>query len=33
MGSPVLFGPFLALGSVFALFWGDAVVDWYLSTL
>jgi leader peptidase (prepilin peptidase)/N-methyltransferase len=31
MGIP--FGPFLALGSVFALFWGDAVVDWYLSTL
>lgn len=31
MGIP--FGPFLALGSVFALFWGDAVVDWYLRTL
>ena len=31
MGIP--FGPFLALGSVLALFWGDAVVDWYLSTL
>jgi leader peptidase (prepilin peptidase)/N-methyltransferase len=31
MGIP--FGPFLALGSVFALFWGDAVVGWYLSTL
>lgn len=31
MGIP--FGPFLALGSVLALFWGDAVVDWYLATL
>jgi prepilin signal peptidase PulO-like enzyme (type II secretory pathway) len=31
MGIP--FGPFLALGSVLALFWGDAVVNWYLSTL
>ena len=31
MGIP--FGPFLALGSVLALFWGDAVVDWYLNTL
>jgi leader peptidase (prepilin peptidase)/N-methyltransferase len=29
MGIP--FGPFLALGSVLALFWGDAVLDWYLS--
>jgi prepilin signal peptidase PulO-like enzyme (type II secretory pathway) len=31
MGIP--FGPFLALGSVLALFWGEAVVDWYLSTI
>jgi leader peptidase (prepilin peptidase)/N-methyltransferase len=31
MGIP--FGPFLALGSVLALFWGDAVVDWYLGTV
>ena len=23
----------LGLGSVLALFWGDAVVDWYLSTI
>jgi leader peptidase (prepilin peptidase)/N-methyltransferase len=28
----VPFGPFLALGGVVALFWGDAMVDWYLST-
>lgn len=27
------FGPFLALGAVFALFWGDAVLDWYLGLL
>jgi leader peptidase (prepilin peptidase)/N-methyltransferase len=31
MGIP--FGPFLALGSVLALFWGDAVLGWYLSTI
>ena len=29
MGIP--FAPFLALGGVFALFWGDAVLDWYLD--
>ena len=29
MGIP--FGPFLALGSVVALFWGDAVLGWYLG--
>ena len=28
----VPFGPFLALGAVVALFWGDAMVDWYLQT-
>ena len=28
----VPFGPFLALGGVVALFWGDAMVDWYLAT-
>jgi leader peptidase (prepilin peptidase)/N-methyltransferase len=31
MGIP--FGPFLALGSVVALFWGHAILDTYLSTL
>lgn len=31
MGIP--FGPFLALGSVVALFAGDAVLGWYLSTI
>jgi leader peptidase (prepilin peptidase)/N-methyltransferase len=31
MGFP--FGPFLALGSVIALFWGDALFDWYLNVL
>jgi leader peptidase (prepilin peptidase)/N-methyltransferase len=29
----VPFGPFLALGGVVALFAGDAMVDWYLSTV
>lgn len=28
----VPFGPFLALGGVIALFAGDQIVDWYLST-
>jgi leader peptidase (prepilin peptidase)/N-methyltransferase len=28
----VPFGPFLALGGVLALFVGDAMIDWYLST-
>ena len=31
MGIP--FGPFLALGSVVALFWGNDILDAYLSTL
>jgi leader peptidase (prepilin peptidase)/N-methyltransferase len=31
MGIP--FGPFLALGSVIALFAGDAILDWYLALL
>jgi prepilin signal peptidase PulO-like enzyme (type II secretory pathway) len=25
--------PFLALGAVVALFWGDAVLDWYVGLL
>jgi leader peptidase (prepilin peptidase) / N-methyltransferase len=31
MGIP--FGPFLALGSIVALFFGDQIVDWYLTFL
>lgn len=31
MGIP--FGPFLALGSVLALFWGDVVISWYLARM
>jgi leader peptidase (prepilin peptidase) / N-methyltransferase len=31
MGIP--FGPFLALGSVIALFFGDQIIDWYLTLL
>ena len=27
--SAIPLGPFLALGGVVALFWGDAVLDWY----
>jgi leader peptidase (prepilin peptidase) / N-methyltransferase len=29
----VPFGPFLALGGVFAVLAGDQIVDWYLGTL
>ena len=28
---PVPFGPFLALGAVVSLFWGKAILDWYLG--
>ena len=28
----VPFGPFLALGGVVGLWWGDDIVDWYLDT-
>jgi leader peptidase (prepilin peptidase)/N-methyltransferase len=27
------FGPFLALGAVVALFWGNQLIDWYLGAL
>ena len=27
------FAPFLALGGLFALFWGDSALDWYLGFL
>ncbi|MBE0467601.1 MAG: prepilin peptidase [Candidatus Desulforudis sp.] len=30
-GEPLPFGPFIAAGAVVALFWGDAVLDWYLA--
>jgi leader peptidase (prepilin peptidase)/N-methyltransferase len=26
------FGPFMALGGVFGIFWGESVVQWYLDT-
>jgi leader peptidase (prepilin peptidase) / N-methyltransferase len=26
------FGPWLALGGLVGLFWGDAIVDWYLDS-
>ena len=29
---PIPFGPFLALGGVIGLWFGDAIVDWYLDS-
>ena len=28
---PIPFGPFLAAGAICALFFGDALIDWYLD--
>ena len=28
----IAFGPLLALGGVISLWWGDAMVEWYLRT-
>lgn len=30
-GQTIPFGPFLVLGSLIALFWGDQILNWYLS--
>ncbi len=30
-GSQIAFGPFLVLGSLIALFWGQKILDWYVS--
>ena len=32
-GVGIPFGPFLAVGAIVALFWGDALLDAYLGTL
>ena len=29
---PIPFGPFLAAGTVLAVLWGDAILDWYLPS-
>ena len=31
LGQAIPFGPSLVLGSLIALFWGDKILDWYLS--
>lgn len=31
--SPIPFGPFLFLGNYIALFWGQSVIEWYLSLM
>jgi leader peptidase (prepilin peptidase)/N-methyltransferase len=30
-GEPLPFGPFLALGALLAMVWGDTIVTWYLA--
>lgn len=30
-GVPIPFGPFLALGALVALFWGEALISWYIE--
>lgn len=30
MKVPVPFGPFLGLGAMVSIFWGDSIIDWYL---
>ncbi|MDO8619689.1 MAG: prepilin peptidase [Candidatus Daviesbacteria bacterium] len=30
-GQTIPFGPFLVLGSLIALFWGNQIIDWYLK--
>ena len=29
--TPIPFGPFLALGAIMAIFWGTAILEWYLT--
>lgn len=31
LGQTIPFGPFLSLGALLALFWGDQILDWYLK--
>jgi len=33
MKTAVPFGPFLAIGALVYVFWGDVLVSWYLGTL
>lgn len=31
--SQIAFGPFLVIGTLVAIFWGDRILNWYLNTL
>jgi leader peptidase (prepilin peptidase)/N-methyltransferase len=28
-GEYIPYGPFIALGAIISLFWGDAIIDWH----
>jgi leader peptidase (prepilin peptidase)/N-methyltransferase len=30
-GVPIPFGPFLAVGAIVALYWGDQLISWYID--
>ena len=33
MKDPIPFGPFLAFGAIFSIFFGEYIIDWYLKLL
>ncbi|MGH9866851.1 MAG: prepilin peptidase [Candidatus Polarisedimenticolia bacterium] len=33
MKTPIPFGPFLGVGALAVIFWGDAMIDWYLGLI
>ena len=33
MGSMIPFGPFLIIGTFVGLFWGERIIEWYLSRI
>jgi leader peptidase (prepilin peptidase)/N-methyltransferase len=33
MKDPIPFGPFLAFGAIFSMFFGEYIIDWYMKLL